>query len=142
MAPWSLDPRPALSESLHTSELSQGCFLGQAGWGGDGQSRRYSWSGEGVRGLLRSITQRAHPQTSWVSKTEKQTPSWVVLPQMAPQSPQKENKGSDPNFASVSGEQRAQGGGRLVEHSLRPCLAGTLAQSAHFPLGGEDTVES
>lgn len=61
---------------------------------------------------------------------------------MAPQSPQKENKGSDPNFASVSGEQRAQGGGRLVEHSLGPCLAGTLAQSAHFPLGGEDTVES
>lgn len=38
---------------------------------------------------------------------EKADPFWVVLPQMAPQSPQKENKGSDPHFASASGEHKA-----------------------------------
>lgn len=42
--------------------------------GGDGQTRRYLWSCKGVRGLPRSITQKAQPRTSWVSKTKKQTP--------------------------------------------------------------------
>lgn len=71
-----------------------------------------------VRGLSWLITQKAHPQTSWVSKMKKQAPSWVVWPQMAPQSPQKKkkkkHKGSDPNLASASGECKVWGwGGRL-----------------------------
>lgn len=70
-----------------------------------------------VRGLSWLITQKAHPQTSWVSKMKKQAPSWVVRPQMAPQSPQKKkkkNKGSDPNLASAWGERKVWGwGGRL-----------------------------
>lgn len=64
----------------------------------------------------------------------KADPFWVVPPQMAPQSPQKENKGSDPHFASASGEHKAQGGWKLVEESLCPCPERTLAWNRHFPL--------
>lgn len=91
-----------------------------------------------VRDLSRSITQKAHPQTSRVSKTKKQTPSWVVLPPTAPQSPQKENKGKDPGLASAPGEREARGG-------WRPGPDRTLTQNDHVPpvmrtaRGGENT---
>lgn len=94
--------------------LSQGCFLGWEGWGGDDTCG----VAKGQRFVSVDYAKKLIPKPPGSAKRKKQTPSWVVVPQMAPQSPQKENKGSDPHFASASRERKAQGGWRLVEQSL------------------------
>lgn len=112
----ALQIQASTTQALHTSstlqasvfELSQGCFL-DGGWGRRWANQMLLVELQRVRGLSWSIMQTAHPQIFWVSKKKKQTPSWVVLPQMAPQNPRKENKGSNPHFASASGEHKAQG---------------------------------
>lgn len=110
-------------------ELTQGCFLGREGGGGDGQTRRGLWSCKGSEVCLGPLHKKLIPKPARSAK-QKQTPSWVVLPQMAPQSPQKENKGSDPNSVPASGEREAQGG--FAERSLHPSPEGTLAQNGCF----------
>lgn len=89
-----------------------------------------------VSGLSRSITQSSSPNLL-VSKKRKQTLLGGTA-QMAPQSPQKANKGSNPHFASASGGRKAR---ELAEQSLRPCPAGTAAQNGHLLPGGEDARE-
>lgn len=122
--------------------LSQGCFLGQEGVQETAKPDGTGGDAKGQRFVSVDYTESSSPNLL-VSKTKKQTPSWVVRTQMAPQSPQKENKGSDPNVASASREHKVRewgAGGRLKEQSLGPCPDGALAQSGHFPAGGESTT--
>lgn len=68
-----------------------------------------------VSGLSRSMTQSSSPNLL-VSRKESR-PLLGGAAQMAPQSPQKANKGSDPHFAAASGDAKP---GRLAEQGTEP----------------------
>lgn len=88
-----------------------------------------------VRGLSRSITQSSSPNLL-VSEKKKQTLLGGTA-QMAPQSPQKANKGSDPHFPQPRGT-RSQG---AEGQSLRPYPAELLPGMDTSSLGDEDATE-
>lgn len=94
-----------------------------------------------VRGRSQSMTQKAHPQTSWVSRMEKQPPSWVVLLRWHHKGHRKKTKEVTQTLPRPQGSTRSKeaGGGR--PRTCTPVRTEPLASMGTLPPGGGNTTE-